>query len=288
MNTTVKDQIHDVWKGQKHQTIKCKFKDLKNQNWLRMIDIETGFEPMYPVPINSLLVNATVTHREDAKRGRPIQRNMQWPQPNKFEFVVCPVNSRLDDSEKGCIHWSRLISENRGEESNFYHWDLAGCINTSAEQLLAAKLSGDQAGVYESNGEFVSGPCRRQSGVLECGAYTVCIVELVCSLACNNHTLFNKKFSKKRFSVNYIYTRIKSQNLLLTPSTISNQNITRYSDTLKSNTVPSMDMICYVGDSDARGAREMWELCEVTGSCRPAASIDTCQTGWSSCCCGKL
>ncbi|XP_046660180.1 NEDD8-specific protease 1-like [Homalodisca vitripennis] len=95
-----------------------------------------------------------------------------------YDYVLAAVNNREDETREGGTHWSLLVYT---RESNTYcHLDSVEPLNRPHAQRLAVALSGDP------DVNVVQIQCRQQKGGVECGAYVVHYIELICSMIVSN------------------------------------------------------------------------------------------------------
>lgn len=153
-------------------------------------------------PKNTLVLDPAVSHLiKKSQSLEEVQTLLKDAAVDKYEYVLAPVNDRKDDSKQGGSHWSLLMYTRNTD--TYHHLDSLEPLNTSHAERLAARLSGDPSV------NVVKLRCRRQEQGVECGAYMLQFIELICSRINKKLPVQDDRCFAKKFSINKIYENIK-------------------------------------------------------------------------------
>lgn len=177
------------------------------------------------IPENTLILDPSVSHLVKKSNSKDdVAEVRKKLKVDSYDFVLAAVNDRKDDSKEGGVHWSLLVYTR--ETDTFLHLDSLEPMNTEHAQQTAAKLSGD------TDVNIVQLRCRRQEQGVECGAYVLHYIDLICSMIRNNINIQNDRCYLQNFSVNKIYVTIKQSKKAVQPKqkTTNRKQILLFSD----------------------------------------------------------
>ncbi|KAG8286093.1 hypothetical protein J6590_067615 [Homalodisca vitripennis] len=183
--------------------------DTQTSDWYNLSDEEMKmYLDQIQVPGNANRIDLSVSHfikiNTDSEDTVKMRSSLAL---DTYDYVLAAVKNREDETREGGTHWSLLVYTR--ESNSYYHLDSVEPLNRPHAQRLAVALSGD----LDVN--VIQIQCRQQKSGVECGAYVVHYIELICSMIVSNISMKGDRCFNKSFSVNKIYSKInwlKNQN----------------------------------------------------------------------------
>lgn len=220
------------------------------------------------IPENTLVLQPSISHLlKNSKITSEVNTLLSDLQVDTYDYILAPVNDNNDDSREGGTHWSLLMYTRQTD--TYYHLDSLEPLNTTHARRLAARISGDP------DVDVVRLRCRRQEKSVECGAYVLHYIQLICYRIQNNLPIQDDRCFVQQFSVNKIYDEITNYKQL-------NQ--------IQENKVKAK--ITLLADSHGRGLRHLiqgglGQHCDVLSVIKPNATLE-CVTSGLDCEISKL
>lgn len=182
--------------------------------WHKLQDEEMKtFMDQIPVPDNAILLEPSVSHlvkkSSSTEDVADVRKKLDL---DKYDYVLAAVNDRQDDDSEGGVHWSLLVYTR--ETDTYLHLDSLEPMNSKHAEQLAAKLSGDP------DVNVVQLKCRRQEQSVECGAYVLHYIDLICTMIKNNINVQGSRCYSQPFSVSQIYNKIVQVKKLVQPKPV--------------------------------------------------------------------
>lgn len=138
---------------------------------------------------------------KNAENSKEVTEILGGSALDTYDYVLAPVNNRVNDEEEGGGHWSLLLYTR--DTDTYHHLDSLEPHNQRHAEQLAARLSGDPCV------SVVCLRCCRQKFSVECGAYVLHFADIICSMIRNNMSVHDDRCYSQQFSVNAIYDSIK-------------------------------------------------------------------------------
>lgn len=187
---------------EEREEVNARERDTEGWYQLEDEDIKLYLDQLVSVPENVLLLDPVIGHLlqrcEDAEEILQVRASQDF---DTYDYVLAPVNDRINDETEGGGHWSLLLYTRN--TNTFYHLDSLEPHNQRHAEQLAARISGDpHVNVVQMRG------CRQRSHV-ECGAYVLRFCELTCAMIRNNLSIQDYRCYSQGFSVNKIYNSLK-------------------------------------------------------------------------------
>lgn len=196
-------------------------------DWFRLPDEDMKvYIDKIPTPKNTIVLDPAVSHLiKKSQTPEEVYSVLKDAALDTYEYVLAPVNDRKDDSQEGGSHWSLLMYTR--DTDTYHHLDSLEPLNTEHAERLAARLSGDPCV------NVVQLRCRRQQQGVECGAYVLHNIELICSRINKQIPIQDDRCYVQNFSVSRIYESIerlkKSNQIRIEPKTVKGK-VTLLSD----------------------------------------------------------
>lgn len=266
--------INPILKSKPNDLIDNKVTNLKNDSsqkhklsdsaiWYRLPDEDIQlYMDRIKVPRNTLVLEPSVSHLlKRIDNVEEVNQLLNDLSVDSYDYVLAPVNDRSDDSKEGGAHWSLLMYTR--DTDTYYHLDSLEPLNSNHAEQMAARLSGDK------NVSVVRLRCCRQKSDVECGAYMLKFIDIVCSRIQNRLPIHDGRCFMQVFSINKIYATIDSiKNLSKTINT--GNKVTK--------------KVVILSDSHGRGLRhslqgKLGQECLVTSVIKPNATLEMVTSG---------
>lgn len=242
--------------------------NMNSTNWYQLSDDDMRvYMDKLKVPVNTLVLEPAVSHLiKENKTTEEVKKLLQDLDLVTYDYVLAPINDRRDDNREGGTHWS-LLMYTRSTDT-YYHLDSLEPLNTKHAERMAARLSGDP------KVNVVQLRCARQEKNVECGAYVLHFIELICFRIKKHLSLQDDRCYVHNFSINNIYDSIGQR----TKNTQSKQNV------VSLKTVSHKQKITLMSDSHGRSLGRMLQTSlgrnyEVLSVVKPNATLENVTGG---------